>query len=171
MSRRILLWSTWVFAGIVLVFGIVLSVRTVQMARGVNTRLENKLAGLEKLRGMRNRLVPYELALGKFNAMAGDGSFSPGEPFSRLPTGLVPQDIRETRKELAEGWTVVRKTCSFTKADIRTVMMFINGVESRRPPWRLARCDIRALTPGGGIGYVEIHLEALQREARTAGAP
>lgn len=170
MSRRILLWSAWTLAGIVLVSGIVLSVDTVHMAKEMSGRLENKLSALERLRGMRNRLVPYESALGKFNAMAGSGSFSPSEPFTRLPTGLVPQDKRETRKELGEGWTLVRKTCSFTKVDIKTVMMFIGDLETREPPWRLARCDIRALAPGRGVGYVEIHIEALQREARAAGA-
>jgi len=139
----------------------------VRQAGKLSERLDIKRANLERLRSMRNRLAPYESALDKFNSMAGSENFQAENPFTRLPTGLVAQDVRETRQELTQGWTLVRKTCSFAKADIKTVMMFISELETRTPPWRLARCDIRALTPAGGIGYVEVHLETLQKEAES----
>jgi hypothetical protein len=52
---------------------------------------------------------------------------------------------------------------SFGEAPFAGVMEFVRKAEAMEPPWRLAKCTLRASPVAPGAGQVTLQFEALQR--------
>ena len=155
--------TIWAFVAALLLAGVGLSVQTAGKIRDTRVRVERKLHDLEKLRAIESRVRRGEAARQAVESMP-RRSVEPLLPLVQASFGVVKdEDCRETRRDLVPGWIVRQTEISFNEVPFADVMELIHKAEAFQPPWRLAKCTLRAAPGLPGAGQAVLQLEAVQR--------
>jgi hypothetical protein len=162
MSERLPMRVLWVAAAAALVCGAVLTLKSIRDLRTAGAKLQLALSHLDQLethetefnRSLAARQVFEELPSGQPVPLAG--------LLAQALPGAAADDVRESYRGIGPGWGVRRQELSFTEVPLAGIMTFLYDAESRRPPWRARKCEIRA-SSGNGSGKVVLALEALER--------
>ena len=150
--RTPLLWSV---CGVVFLVGSVLALVSLERVNAASERIQAGLADLSALRGIERDMAPYEQAHLEYEKLPAGG-----DPVSLAPLlkeclpGISVLDPRESRTAIAAGWTLLQKEVNLRDAPLAGVMEFVSRAENSNPPWRLARCVVRASPKGPGRGQV-----------------
>ena len=157
---RLLLWLT---VAAIVVAGVGLSVQSAGTVRETRFRVESKRRDLDKLRAIEAEVERAEAAKQAIERRPA----RPAEALLPLVQTQFPdyraEDCRETRRDLAPGWAMRQTEVSFGEAPFAGVMEFVRKAEAMEPPWRLAKCTLRASPVAPGAGQVVLQFEALQR--------
>jgi heme exporter protein D len=155
--------AVWAAAALSLAAGVALTFHSLRLAREASQDMAQHLRELARVRSLEAGVAARRAAQQSFDALA-----------VRQPTNLValavaampsaqPEDVRETRHELAAGWSVRQVELTFREASIAKAMEFVSIAESQPLPWRLTKCVLRA-TPGvAGTGHIALTMEALEK--------
>jgi len=147
---------------VVLLSGMALCTATIRRTPLIRARMESKLRDLNRLKGLEQRLTPYQQAYAQAES-ATAGSTVPITSALKKFAPLKAEDVRTESEALNDNWQRIRTTVAFSDSAIRDIMAFVDDVTTGPVPWRLARCDIRASSQSPGHGHVTVQFEQLRR--------
>jgi hypothetical protein len=151
------LWFTGI-AVFALLLGLGLTVQTFRLIRQARPRIMEKISDLATLRDIRNGLEGFRTA----RQACEQNPPAPPVSIRKLLEPYRTEDIRESRRDLMAGWTLLQVDVTFSVLPLREVMAFVEKAESQRPPWRLTGCSIRPSTTPAEA-QVTATLEAIQQ--------
>lgn len=163
MSKLASQRALWAVAIACVAAGAALTVRTFARAGELRGLLRAKAKAVQELRDIASDLNRYSSARAAFEQIE-RRTLIPLEGMLEVTMKPSrPEGTRQTRSEIAPGWTLRREEISFGEVPLLSVMQFLRGVELQRPPWRLAKCIVRASSHTPGQGRVVVLLEGLER--------
>jgi hypothetical protein len=152
----------WVAAGLAVLIGIGLTVRSAATLRPAEQRLHRKLADLEQVRRLKTEADRQQAVLETFAQRA-------PRPLSALDA-LVKANIPEQAGAVRElepmpappGWAVRRTALTLTNVRFDNLDALLTAAEAQDPPWRLAECTIQASTQPDRAAQVELVFEGIE---------
>lgn len=168
MTERLSPGALWLAALACLLAGVLFSVHACGRLRQTRDVLTRKHADLLALEALDARAREHTMALEAFEALA---QKQPTPLAALLKTHLpsdTPDDIRESRDQAPQDWSLQRREVSFTEVPLPKLIRFVAAAESatNRPPWRLEKCVIRASARAAGYGQVQLVLQAFEKKDR-----
>jgi hypothetical protein len=163
MNERRIAQLLWLCALAVLGAGLLVTTQTWRRWGERSSRLERKRDILVRLQGKALELERFRTAMERFEALPDKRPEPLTTLLSRTLAGHAPEDVRESRRELEEGWVLRRQEVVFADVPLQAWWAFLQEAEASRPPWRLAACIIRASPQTTGRGHVVTTLEAAER--------
>ncbi len=168
MTERFSLRVLWGVALTCLLSGVLLALHALGTIRQARRTLSLKHGDLRALQTLDARARQNAGALGALETL----SHKQPAPLStllkaHLPSN-APDDIRESRTDALQGWSLLRREVSLTDVPLPDLMGFVAAAElpTNRPPWRLERCVIRASAKAAGYGHAQLVLEAFGKSDR-----
>jgi hypothetical protein len=162
MSERLRIRMLWLAAVASLVCGALLTLTSVRNLRAAEDRSRSTRSHVEQLEAHEARFNRSLDARQAFEKLSSKKPVPLDALLAKAFPGKTPQDVRESYREIGEGWGVRRREFSLAEVPFAGVMAFLREAENRRPPWRVLKCDIRASTRPGE-GKVDLALEALEK--------
>ena len=136
--------------------GLAMALQQVLSIRSTGERILRKSDELKQLRALEADIRPL------VEAHAFVASQATGDPMApSLGSDLRADDTRDTQEDVAPGWTLRRRSLSFSKVPLGSVMAAAAAAETATPPWRVTRCEIRATDRKGENAQVELQLDIL----------
>jgi hypothetical protein len=162
MSDRVAHRPVFIAAGLLIVLGLILTVRGLSQVPGQLRRVRAKADTLARLHeAAREQAVPDAL----LGALAGEGALQPPplDTLLRETLGGAAYELEQGDPQpLRDGWSV--QTARVTLEDIPLAQEAgaVAQLEGGRPPWRVTEYTIIP-GPVAGRGRVTLDLEALSR--------
>lgn len=153
----------WLFAVLLLVVGIGMTVQNFRKTAGINDRFRKKIGELKVLRSMQADLARYEAARQKMDQLTEKHPVVLNSIIQEVLSGVKVDDVRESRKDLVAGWAIRQKEVSMNDVPVGTAVEFIRKAESQKLPWCLAKCIIRTSPNAAGTGQIILLMEAVEK--------
>lgn len=152
----------WIAAGIVLAVGLVMTVRNAvsfeKRSNWIETKAEDSLT-IERLAST----ASADAALKALAAMPADTLERLEAIFADLELE-ADFEIEYGRTEpLRNGWKIQNASIVFERVAAENLIESITELQSRRPPWRVAGCSLKALPGADGILRATLVLEGIER--------
>ncbi|MDD4872314.1 MAG: hypothetical protein PHR77_17320 [Kiritimatiellae bacterium] len=159
LSARIL----WLSAAVFLVIGVGMTVQNLNTTDDLYRRFKKKSGELKILRNMETDLARFETAKKKTEQIPEKHPVSLNGLLQEMFPGSKADDMKDSRKDLIDGWLIRQKEISMNDIPVGKSMEFVQKAESQKLPWCLTRCVIRAVPRTTGIGQVILTMEALDK--------
>jgi hypothetical protein len=164
MNERTLMQMLWAGALIVLVIAAGMTAKSFSETSEISERLQRKLGDVEELRTIEQEMARYDGAKLAFDELPAVQANSLRALLKTMLASYKIDDSRVMQRESVPGWTVLQNEIAFTEVPFAEVMKFVCEAERQRPPWRLAKCDIRASAQASGSGQVVLLMETMVKE-------
>ena len=155
----------WIAGAVSMLAGLALAAQCIRVLQGAAERRAGKFRQLGDLGRLAERLEPYLRARDAFDRLID----AKPTPLADLLKAAVPvakaDDIRDLGGESPQGWVVRRKEVTLADVPFEKILSFMQAAEAQRPPWRLARCEIRSSPETPGTGKMVLVFEALAPNA------
>lgn len=163
MNDRLIRTVLWGTAAVALAAGVGLTAGTLRERGAIAARLARKLADLSALQTLQAQGERHERMVAAFEGLENPHP----ESLPELVKSAFPGETAEVRgqepKPVIPGWTARRAEVNFSNVRYDRLAEFIAMLESKRPPWRVMECAIRASRQGGDVGQVRLALESLDK--------
>jgi hypothetical protein len=163
MNDNLLTRLLWLSVAVFLVIGISMTIRNLGKADEVSQRVKKKTGELKILRNMEADLARYETARKKMEQVSEKHLISLSGILQEVLPGAKADDVKDSRKDLVEGWSLRQKEVSMNDVPLGKSMEFVQKAESQKLPWCLTKCVIRAAPRTAGVGQVVLSMEALDK--------
>lgn len=152
-------------AAIVIIFaGLLMTFQTIHRIREVSEKLTVRMSQIEAVENMRSEIAEFNAVL-KLYEDTPDCRLKPVSAAIREAfPGFRTDTIKDFKREAIPGWVFHEKEISFGDVDIAEVIGVLHKLELQRPPWRLAKCLIKAASKQAGKGRVIVTLEGIERD-------
>jgi hypothetical protein len=157
--------AVWSLGGAALVFaaGAVVAVDAIVYTGDVRDRLARKNRDILSLVAIDAELRPYASAFALI-ASTESGAADPVEVILRSSPDLAgkPEQHDEFTR-IAQGWRLRRVEATWANVRFESLADVMREAESRRPPWRVASCTLRAAAGEKARGQAVLVLERIER--------
>lgn len=171
MNEHRMLRLLWLGAFAVLALGAGMAIRTSGRLRGDAARIRRKAEELESLRMEKAMLEDYTVAVRAIDALPATARESFAGILKSATGTAQPEDVRDLYEPCAPGWTLHVKELVFDDLAIEEAMRLVGELEAQRPPWRMAKCGIRASSQEAGRGRVMLRMEHLEKQEGSPRSP
>jgi len=151
----------WIAAGLALLCGAVLTLRSAGIYRRQSGWIEAKHGQLRQMRAMSDEFAEIDSALLALEQME-EHELARLEQL--LPASGIdsPADLRYgAEQELVKGWKTETATLVFERVEARRLLIGLARLEATRPPWRLLDASLQALPEGPGLLRGKLTLEGV----------
>jgi len=153
----------WLAAAVLLLIGLVMTVKNLRQSAGISARFSKTIAELKTLRNMQEEMARYEAAKQVMEKLSDKHPVPLNGILQEALPGSKSDDIRDSRKDAVEGWWIRQKEISLNDVPVGKAMEFVQKAESQKMPWCLVKCVIRAAPSVGGTGQVVLLMEAVEK--------
>ena len=175
MSDRFPKILLWLAAAAALAIGAALSGYAARHIAASKTRLTRELHDLDTLRAVEADLRRYEAAWETFQKGTLDPPISLVDLLPQVLPEVKAEEMRDLSVHSVPGWMIRRKEITLGQAPLGKAMEFVRRAEAPptnmearvRPPWRLAKCVLRASSADPGIGQAVLIMETVEREDQS----
>ena len=159
LSKR----SLWIAAAVAAVAGILLTFAAAMRIRTCARGIKDYAGYAAQLQEVGKSADRCESAIRVFEAMDNPHPVPMAELLKEVLPGQKYDTIEQPTQPTIRGWTVRRIQLSFSDVQLGRLGEFLSTAESRRPPWRMISCRIRATNASGGTGQATLILESLDK--------
>ena len=163
MKAKTVILALWVSASLSVGLGGWMTVVTFSGLRETGQAMQQRGTELAALTAQVERMVPYEMARNTYDAIPGGRPVRLDPMLNGLGTRIDLAAIRDTVKELGDGWVLRKKEVVVGEGPLEDVLAAIREAEAQRPPWRLAHGVIRASGHTPGYGSAVLTFAALEK--------
>ncbi len=154
--------TLWTLAGLALLLGLLLSLRTVGQLRRTTEIWEKKAHDLQEMMALRAIATKHRGILKQYTQYPAT-PVAPGELARRTVPGLnLITRSTETHPSLP-GWTARKATIGLIDITGEELGRFLEGVTTATPPWAILDCTLSASQAPGRLAKVELVLETVER--------
>lgn len=153
----------WLSALVFFAAGIVMTVHNLRSSELMGERFRKQIGELKILKNQEIELARHEAARKKYDQISEKKPVSLNAILQETLAGVKVDDVRESRKDLVDGWSIRQKEVSISEVSLGRVMDFIQKAESQKLPWSLARFIVRAAPRTAGTGQVVLVMECLEK--------
>jgi hypothetical protein len=161
MTRLTAQQTLWIGAGLALLCGTVLTLRSATVYRRQADWIEGKHEQLRQMRAMSVDFAELESSLLTLDQMEEHelARLEDALPASGIDGGF---ELRYgTEQELQQDWKSQSATLVFERVDGRRLLTALARLEAQRPPWRLMQASLQALPDGPGLLRGKLTLEGI----------
>lgn len=164
MTDRTVNRSIWWAAILCLLAGVWLSLRSAFVLRDAAASLREKRADFLRLQVLAGELARHEAARSAYEDTPASAGRQPLKPvLAELASRVKMEDMHEFTRALPDGWVLRQKEIVLRDVPFVEAMSLVERAERLRPPWRMAKCVLRASARRGGTGQVILLLETVDR--------
>ncbi|OGV68004.1 MAG: hypothetical protein A2283_10715 [Lentisphaerae bacterium RIFOXYA12_FULL_48_11] len=153
----------WLSALVCLVAGIVMTIHNLKRSESIEERFRKQIGELKILRSQESDLNRHETARREYELVTDKKPVPLNTVLQETLAGVKVDDVRESRKELVDGWALRQKEISISDVPLDKVMDFVEKAESHKFPWSLARFVVRSAPLASGKGQVTLLMESLEK--------
>ncbi len=163
MNNSVGIKIIWIAALLFLFAGVIMTVHNLNRSKTTRERMNKQLGELRILRNQEADLARHEAARREYEQVADKKPVPLSKLLQETMEGIKVDDVRESRKDLVDGWSVRQKEISMSEVSLGRVIDFINKAESQKLPWSLARFTVRTAPRIPGSGQVVLVMECLEK--------
>lgn len=159
LSRRPL----WIAAAVTVIAGILLTAASAMRIRSSARTIREYAGYTAQLQEVSKSAWRGGSAIRVFEAMENPHPAPMADILKEVMPGQKYDAVEQPSQPTIPGWTVRRIQVSFVDVQLVKLGEFLSVAESRRPPWRMVSCRIRATSAAGGTGQATLILESMDK--------
>lgn len=163
MTNGVRIKFIWLSAMLFLVAGIIMTVHNLNSSGAIGERLRKQVGELRILKNQEADLARHEAARKKHEQVVDKKPVPLNAILQEILVGVKIDDVRESRKDLVDGWAIRQKEISISEVSLAKVVDFIQKAESQKLPWNLGRFVVRTAPRTAGTGQVVLVMECLEK--------
>ena len=152
----------WLVALILVLAGMLLSVKTFRQLADADKKINGKLANIDMMKKSASDLSVYIAAKESYQLIPGAHPVK-FESIFNLPGVVAAKNIRESELPLEDDWFILRREVVIDDCELDALMTVIKKAEAQRPPWKLSSCNVKSSSVAPGHARVVLVFEALEQ--------